>query len=157
EPTTYCNLKCPVCPVETTFKQDPHLQETRGRQILPLETMLDVVSQLPDLEVIHYYDYGEPFIHRDTVTFLREVKGTRPGVYIGTNTNGTVITPAQIQAIATDALIDMISFSIDGATPESYRKYRVGGSFSKAFGKMKALADACRTAGTWRKYATEPA
>ena len=29
--------------------------------MLPLKTMLDVVAQLPDLEVIDYYDYGEPF------------------------------------------------------------------------------------------------
>jgi len=43
-------------------------------------------------------------------------------------------------------------FSIDGATAESYRKYRIGGSFSKAFGKMEALADACRAAGTHCKY-----
>jgi hypothetical protein len=157
ESTTYCNLKCPVCPVETSFKQDPHLRKTRGHQMLPLKTMLDVVAQLSDLEIIDYYDYGEPFLHKDTITFLREVKLARPRVYIETSTNGTVMTPAQIQAIATEALMDRLVFSIDGATPESYRKYRVGGSFSKAFGKMKALADACRAAGTWRKYATEPA
>jgi hypothetical protein len=69
-----------------------------------------------------------------------------------TNTNGTVMTPAQIQAIAAEGLLDRVVFSIDGATPESYRKYRVGGSFTKAFGKMKALADACRAAGTWQQY-----
>jgi organic radical activating enzyme len=157
ESTTYCNLKCPACAVETSFKQDPHLRKTRGRQMLPLKTMLDVVAQLPDLEIIDYYDYGEPFLHRDTIAFLREVRRTRPGVYIATSTNGTVMTPAQIQAIATEALMDRLVFSIDGATQESYRKYRVGGRFSKAFGKMKALADACRAAGTWRKYVTEPA
>jgi hypothetical protein len=70
-----------------------------------------------------------------------------------TNTSGTVITPAQIHAIATESLMDRVVFSIDGATAESYRKYRIGGTFSKAFGKMKALVDACRAAGT---YATTP-
>ena len=114
--------------------------------------MLDVVAQLPDLETILYFNFGEPFLHKDTITFLREVRRTRPGVQIMTNTIGLVMTPAQIQAIATEALMDKVVFSIDGATAESYRKYRVGGTFSKAFGKMKALADACRAAGTWRKY-----
>jgi MoaA/NifB/PqqE/SkfB family radical SAM enzyme len=156
EPVTYCNLKCPVCPVETGFKQIPELRETRSHKLLPLETMLDVVAQLPDLELIEYFDYGEPFIHRDTISFLREVRRTRPGVQIVTSTNGTVLTPAQIQAIANEALMDRIVFSIDGATEESYRKYRVGGSFSKAYGKMKALVDASRAAGTWRKYVTGP-
>jgi hypothetical protein len=110
--------------------------------------MLDVVAQLPDLELIEYFDYGEPFIHRDTVAFLREVRRMR----IVTNTNGTVMTPEQIQAIAAESLLDRVVFSIDGATADSYRKYRVGGTFSKAFGKMKALADACRAAGTHSKY-----
>ena len=156
EPVTYCNLQCPVCPVETGFKQIPALRETRGHKLLPLETMLDVVAQLPDLEIIEYFDYGEPFIHKDTIAFLREVRRTRPGVQIVTSTNGTVMTPAQIRAIATEALMDKVIFSIDGASEESFRKYRVGGSFSKAFGKMKSLVDACREAGTWRKYVTGP-
>jgi len=152
EPVTYCNLQCPVCPVETGFKQVPELRETRGQKLLPLNVMLDVVAQLPDLELIEYFDYGEPFIHRDTVAFLREVRRMRPGCRIVTNTNGMVMTPEQIRAIATESLLDRVVFSIDGATAESYRKYRIGGSFSKAFGKMKALADACRAAGTHCKY-----
>jgi Radical SAM superfamily/Iron-sulfur cluster-binding domain len=152
EPVTYCNLQCPVCPVETGFKQVPELRETRAQKQLPLNVMLDVVSQLPDLELIEYFDYGEPFIHRDTVTFLREVRRMRPACRIVTNTNGTVMTPEQIRAIANESLLDRVVFSIDGATTESYRQYRIGGSFSKAFGKMKALADACRIAGTRCKY-----
>jgi MoaA/NifB/PqqE/SkfB family radical SAM enzyme len=156
EPVTYCNLQCPVCPVETGFKQVPELRETRGQKLLPLNVMLDVVAQLPDLELIEYFDYGEPFIHRDTVAFLREVRRMRPGCRIVTNTNGTVMTPEQIRAIAAESLLDRVVFSIDGATAESYRKYRIGGSFSKAFGKMKALADACRAAGTHCKYVPGP-
>jgi sulfatase maturation enzyme AslB (radical SAM superfamily) len=156
EPATYCNLACPVCPVEASFKHDPILRETRGSKLLPLEAMLDVVAQLPDLELIEYYGYGEPFLNKDSIRFLREVRRTRPNVVIVTNTNGTVLTPGQIQAIATESLLHRVVFSIDGATAESYRKYRVGGTFSKAFGKMNALIEACRVAGTWKKYVTSP-
>ena len=155
EPISYCNLRCPVCPVETGFKQVPHLIETRAQKILPLETMLDIVAQLPDLEEIEYFGYGEPLIHKDTLAFLREIRRSRPDVKIITNTNGTVLTPALIKAIATEGLFDRVVFSIDGATPESYKKYRIGGSFEKAYGKMKALIDACREAGTWRQYVTD--
>src|SRR5262249_59097652 len=66
-----------------------------------------------------------------------------------------VMTPAQIHAIATESLMDRVVFSIDGATPESYCKYRVGGSFPKTLGKMRALVDACRAAGTWRKHVSD--
>ena len=153
EPGTYCNLECPVCPVEVGFKQDKHLRETRAQKFLPVETMIDVVDQLPDLEMIEYFDYGEPFMHKDTARFLRAVRKMRPNVKIVTSTNGTVMTPALIKAIAREGLMDRVVFSIDGATPESYKKYRIGGSFDKAFGKMKALVEECRAAGTWRQYA----
>jgi hypothetical protein len=153
EPGTYCNLECPVCPGEVGFKQDERLRETRAQRFLPVETMIDVVDQLPDLELIEYFDYGEPFLHKDTARFLRAVRKMRPSVKIVTNTNGTVMTPSLIKAIATEGLIDRVVFSIDGATSESYKKYRIGGSFEKAYGKMKALVEQCRAAGTWRQYA----
>ena len=141
-----------MCPVEVGFKQDQRLRETRAQRFLPVETMIDVVEQLPDLELIEYFDYGEPFMHKDTARFLRAVRKMRPKVIIATSTNGTVMTPALIKAIATEGLMDRVVFSIDGATPESYKKYRIGGSFDKAYGKMKALIEQCRAAGTWRQY-----
>jgi hypothetical protein len=153
EPGTYCNLECPVCPVEVGFKQDQRLRETRAQRFLPVETMIDVVEQLPNLELIEYFDYGEPFLHKDTARFLRAVRQMRPKCIIATSTNGTVMTPALIKAIATEGLMDRVVFSIDGATDESYKKYRIGGSFDKAYGKMKALIEQCRAAGTWRQYA----
>ena len=156
EPVTYCNLECPACPVELQFKQNSFLKKTRGHKLLPLQTMLDVVAQLPDLEWILYFNFGEPFLHKDTVPFLREVRRTRPSIRIATNTNGLVLTPAQIKAIAEEALMDRIIFSIDGADPASYRKYRVGGDLSKALNKMSTLVSACRAAGTWRQYGIEP-
>jgi MoaA/NifB/PqqE/SkfB family radical SAM enzyme len=119
------------------FKQNPFLRDTRGHKLLPLATMLDVVEQLPDLEWILYFNFGEPFLHKDTVPFLREVKRKRPTVQIVTNTNGLVMTPAQIKAIADESLMDRVIFSIDGASPMSYRKYRVGGDLSKALNKMR--------------------
>ena len=155
EATSHCNLKCPACFVETTFKDDPRLREVRGKKILPYKTMIDIINQLPDLETIHYYNYGEPFINKDTIPFLSEVKKSRPKIHVSVSTNGTVLTPTQIAAIAEDSLINDLTFSIDGATQESYARYRVGGSFNKAFAKMKELANACRNARTWSKYSTQ--
>lgn len=148
EPVTHCNLHCPVCPVETHFVHDPEVRARRAKKVLPLEAMIDVVEQLPDLETLLYYNFGEPLLHKDTVPFLRAVRRLRPNCWLATNTNGIPLTQAAIDAIATEALFDRIVFSIDGATPESYRKYRVGGDWNKAMAKMVALVEACRKAGT---------
>jgi pyruvate-formate lyase-activating enzyme len=148
EPTTYCNIRCPACPVAKEFVLVPALRQGRAHKFLPLDVMIDVVEQLPDLQTLLFYNFGEPFLHKEAIPFLREVRRRRPAVYIATNTNGLVLTPAQIEALATEALLDKIVFSIDGAYPSSYRKYRVGGDLAMALRKLGALVSACRSART---------
>jgi MoaA/NifB/PqqE/SkfB family radical SAM enzyme len=57
EPVSHCNLRCPSCPVTTHFP-DPDLEERRD-QILPLAVMLDLIDQLPHLETLLFYNFGE--------------------------------------------------------------------------------------------------
>jgi hypothetical protein len=109
--------------------------------------MVDVIDQLPHLELMLYYNMGEPFLHKDTVPFLREARKRLPHLVIATNTNGLVLTPAQIHALGTEALMNKIVFSIDGAHPESYARYRVGGDLPRVLRKLTALVETTRAAG----------
>jgi pyruvate-formate lyase-activating enzyme len=146
EPTSYCNLKCPACPV-TNFHTDPGFRDDRAN-ILPLEVMLSVVDQLPALEYILFYDYGEPFLHKDAIPFLQTVRRQRPDILITTSTNGLALNAKKIEALAAGPLIDLIVFSIDGAWQESYARYRVNGNLQRALANMEALVRACERAGT---------
>lgn len=146
EPISRCNLSCPECPV-THFGHDPAYLPDRAT-ILPLETMLDIVDQLPDLEKILFYNFGEPFLHAGAIGFLRAVRARRPGIVLHTSTNGLALTRDRIESIAAEALLDRVVFSIDGARQESYGRYRIGGRFERAFASLEALADACRRHGT---------
>ena len=146
EPISRCNLECPECPV-THFEEDPTYRPDRVA-LLPLATMLAVVDQLPDLEKILFYNFGEPFLHPQAIDFLRAVRARRPQVVLHTSTNGLALGRDKIEAIAAEALLDRIVFSIDGAREESYRRYRVGGSFARALANLEALAAACRRLGT---------
>jgi pyruvate-formate lyase-activating enzyme len=149
EPISFCNLKCPACPV-THFRTDPGHRDDRA-SILPLEVMLDVVEQLPDLEKILFYNFGEPFLHKQALSFLRQVRRRRPDVMIHTSTNGLVMTDDMIEAIASEKLVNRIVFSIDGAREQGYRRYRVNGSLAGALSKIATLAAACKRLRT-RKY-----
>jgi pyruvate-formate lyase-activating enzyme len=146
EPTSYCNLKCPSCPV-THFHTDPGFRDDRAN-ILPLDVMLSVVEQLPDLELILFYDYGESFLHKDAIPFLQTVRRQRPDILLRTSTNGLALNPKKIEALAAEPLIDLIVFSIDGAWEESYRRYRVNGNLQRALANMEALVRACERAST---------
>lgn len=148
EPISLCNLRCPECPTTNMEVDGSYRSSRRGR--LSLETMLDVVDQLPDLEKLLFYNFGETFLHREAIPFLREVRRRRPDVVIHASTNGIPLSAAAIDDIASGALVDRLLFSIDGARPASYARYRVGGELAAALGALEAAAGAVRRAGTER-------
>lgn len=146
EPISHCNLTCPACPV-TQFGVDPAYHPNRAAT-LPLDVMLDVVDQLPDLRKILFYNFGEPFLHPQAIDFLRAVRRRRPDVELHTSTNGLALTETKIRAIAEERLLDRIVFSIDGSSQETYAQYRVGGRFERALEALESMARACEAAGS---------
>ena len=145
EPVSACNLRCPGCPA-TVMGHDPSYARNR-RAVLPLAVMEDVVAQLPALEKLLFFNFGEPFLHPEAVPFLRSVRRTRPDVLIHTSTNGLAFRPGVVDAIAGEALLDRIVFSVDGAREETYAQYRAGGQLGRALAGLDAFAGAVRRAG----------
>ncbi|MHA2344941.1 MAG: radical SAM protein [Candidatus Hodarchaeales archaeon] len=137
EPTSLCNLNCPGCPV-SNFNKDKNYRSDR-KATLAFSDMLNVVCQLPKLKHILYYNFGEPFLHPDSIAFFKAVKKNIPFVEIYTSTNGIPLTPNDITAIVEENLLQNIVFSIDGSCQDSYRLYRRGGSFKKAFSNMQFM------------------
>jgi hypothetical protein len=74
------------------------------------------------------------------------IKSRFPHVYLYTSTNGLAFTEEQARRLARSG-IDELTFSIDGATPESYARYRRRGDFDKAIRNLRALVDEKRSAG----------
>ncbi|KAB2957810.1 MAG: radical SAM protein, partial [Thermoanaerobaculia bacterium] len=146
EPISRCNLSCPECPV-SHFEADDSYRPDRAA-MLPLAVMLDVLDQLPELEKILFFNYGEPFLHPHAIEFLRQVRTRRPGVKVDVSTNGLAFTPAKLEAIAAEALVDQLVFSIDGAREETYARYRVGGRLGRALEALAGAVAACRRHGT---------
>ena len=149
EPTSYCNLKCLGCPV-INFKIDAAYRKNR-QDILPLKMMIDIMNQLPDLEKILFYNFGEPFLHKDAIPFLREVRKRRSDVLIHTNTNGLSLNQERIEIIAGESLVDQMLFSIDGSSQNCYSRYRIGGDFSQAFQNLRAFTQSAIESGNRNK------
>jgi len=149
EPISSCNLNCPECPVSHFFSNNDY--RTNRQAVLPLELMLEVVDQLPDLEKILFYNFGESFLHKDAISFLREVRNKRPDVLIHTNTNGTVLDETQIRAVAGEGLVDQMLFSIDGPDQETYKIYRRRGDFSRVLHNLEYFTQAAVKSGRREK------
>jgi len=145
EPLSHCNLRCPGCPT-TLFSVDPAYRPGRAA-VLSLAAMQNVVDQLPALEKLLFFNFGEPFLHPQALPFLRHVRRTRPDVVIHTSTNGIPLDASKVATLASEHLVDRIVFSIDGARGQSYRAYRRHGDLGKALGALEALVAARERAG----------
>ncbi len=147
ETTNHCNLNCPYCMVgmqnELVKKNGnaAHDLMTRSQGIMSKDTFDNVLKNLKDFKIkkVFLHFQGEPFLNKNTPLFAKILKDS--GFEVGVFTNGLAFNDKNIREIA-DANLDLIRFSIDGASKESYEKNRVGGNFNKVIENLKKVAEA---------------
>jgi hypothetical protein len=137
ECTAACNISCnqACCAPETGITR------TRQAGMLDFDLFRRVVDEVgPTLVRIDFFNYGEAFLHKRAVEMCEYIKSRFPHIYLYTSTNGLALTEAQARRLVHSG-IDEVTFSIDGATPESYVQYRQRGKFDVAMATLKAMAD----------------
>lgn len=137
EPTNVCNLKCPLCP-----SGNGTLKRERGFMDFDLyRRIIDDVRGRTHMLLL--WNQGESFIHKQFLDMVRYASDA--GIYTFVSSNGHFFTdPEAVIASGLDSLI----ISLDGATPETYREYRVGGKFDTVIEGAKALVEAKRRTGS---------
>lgn len=131
ETTTRCNLSCVMC-----------MKQSRGSDLregdLSPVTFASLEPALPDLEALVLNGIGEPLLNPRLEQFIRRGKRLMPAEgWIGFQSNGLLMTALRAISLV-DAGLDRICFSLDGASPGTFRTLRTGGEFT-SFGR--ALAD----------------
>ena len=143
ECTAACNISC----TEACCAPETGITRTRQAGMLDFDLFKQVVDEAgSSLVRIDFFNYGEAFLHKRAVEMCEYIKATFPGIYLYTSTNGLALTEAQARRLVHSG-IDEVTFSIDGATPESYVKYRQRGRFDLAIATLGAMADEKRKAG----------
>jgi len=74
------------------------------------------------------------------------IKAKFPHIYLYTTTNGLEFTKNRSRRLVNSG-IDEVTFSIDGATPDTYIQYRQRGDFNKAITNLTAAVDEKRRNG----------
>ncbi len=145
ESVAACNLKCPGCDREA-------IEGNRdGRLVLDWDSYCKIIDGLsPTLEYMEFHLGGENFMHKQWGRMLRYAKEHNPGVFILTSTNGHYFRTEKERQELLDCGIDGVIFSIDGATPTSYAKYRVGGDFDHVIESLRAILRMRRAQGRTR-------
>ncbi len=112
----------------------------RSHRFLSTSQFCAVVNDAgPFLERIQFYNYGEAFIHRSTVPMIRFVKEKFPHIRIDSSTNGHFFFDEKRRQEIVDSGIDRLIFSVDGATQQSYSRYRKGGKLQRVLDAMGGI------------------
>jgi hypothetical protein len=143
ECTAACNISC----AQACCAPETGITRTRQAGMLDFELFKRVVDEAgPSLGRIDFFNYGEAFLHKRAIEMCEYIKSRFPHVYLYSSTNGLAFTEDSVRRLVHSG-IDEVTFSIDGATPESYAIYRQRGDFVKALRNLGAAADEKRRAG----------
>ena len=143
ECTAACNISC----TEACCAPETGITKTRQAGMLDFDLFTRVVDEAgPSLVRIDFFNYGEAFLHKRAIEMCEYIKTKFPHIYLYTSTNGLMFNDASARRLARSG-IDEVTFSIDGATPESYLKYRQRGNFDLAISNLRSMADEKTKAG----------
>ena len=144
ECTAACNISC----AQACCAPETGITRTRQAGMLDFEVFRRVIDEAgPSLVRVDFFNYGETFLHKRAIEMCEYIKARFPHIYLYTSTNGLAFKDhAQVERLVHSG-IDEVTFSIDGATSESYAKYRQRGDFQKALANLAAATAVKRSGG----------
>ncbi|MGH7319687.1 MAG: radical SAM/SPASM domain-containing protein [Candidatus Rokuibacteriota bacterium] len=130
EPTTVCNLKCPLCPVPS------HLH--RPASHMPMHTYRDVIDDLAGYaESIDLWNFGEPFLNPEIFNMIKYAEDR--GIRVRVSTNSTRLGEEDVAEVFRSELSSII-VCLDGASKETHERYRIGSEYEKVVEGISRLA-----------------
>ncbi len=140
EPTSLCNLSCPLCPSGTKS-----LKRKGGNISNKLyDNILDNIGEYTVYLMLYFQ--GEPFLHKGIFDLIKKARSKK--IYTLTSTNGHFIgSRGEAEKIISSGL-DALVVSLDGFTQEVYEKYRTGGNLEKVINGLKILRDTKKEKGS---------
>ena len=137
EPASVCQLRCPECPVGSG---NPEFRNSGFPRLMSREVWQRTLSEVrKSAWGIQFFFQGEPLLHPDLPTMIREAHDA--GLYIIVSTNAQALTFKMADALVRAGL-NRIIVSMDGLTEESYNAYRVGGNLEKTKAALRYLREA---------------
>jgi MoaA/NifB/PqqE/SkfB family radical SAM enzyme len=135
EPTSYCNLKCIMCPHHVIVKKPNHMSLQNFKRVI------DIIHPLK----LTLSGIGEPLMNPDFLEMVHYV--VSKGITVNTTTNGTIFQKDIMnEAILTSGL-SLISVSVDAATAQTYYLIRQQDWHEKVIEGIKRVSEMKRRLG----------
>ncbi|MBI3399370.1 MAG: SPASM domain-containing protein [Deltaproteobacteria bacterium] len=131
--TNICQLKCPLCATGAGLS-------AKKKGYMQFETFRKIIDELgPYALHIYLHNWGESLFHKEIIRFIQYAKTYKVAISVSTNLSFP-LTREEADAFITSGLDTMV-LSIDGASKETYMRYRVGGNFDLALHNAKLLVE----------------
>lgn len=128
EPTCRCNLRCPVC---FTGRND-----TPPTADMPLSLFKKIIDEIAGkCREIGLYNFGESFLHKDIFAMIEYAKANGLYIYVSSNLN---LPKFYMERMVLSGL-DELTVSVDAASEESYKKFRVGGDYNLLIDNIREI------------------
>ena len=131
DPINVCNLRCPLCPTGL-------LQQGRKGQQMQWEDFTALIDQMaPWAYKVNLFNWGESLLHEHIFDMIEYVRSKNLGTTLSTNLS-LKLEPERLDRLVTSGL-EFVCLSIDGATQETYEKYRRKGDLSLVLENIRRL------------------
>ncbi|MBI2099168.1 radical SAM protein [Candidatus Uhrbacteria bacterium] len=128
EATNICNHKCPMCPWHTIMK--------RKLEHMDFERFSQILSKIEKhAKAISFYLMGEPFLNKDIFKMIKACAERGIKTHISSN---TMLVGHYVDDILNSGLTSL-QMVLDGFSPETHEKYRVGGKFNVVIENIKKI------------------
>jgi len=130
DPCNICNLHCPLCP--TGQGRDERL---KGK--MSFENFKKIIDELGAyLYEVDLHNWGEPLLNKEIYDMILYSHVHNIKVSLSTNLN--FFDEVRCERLV-KCNLDHLIVSLDGASQETYEKYRVGGNFDKVIDGIKMV------------------
>ena len=146
ETVTKCNAKCPFCP-QNEIVRDPARMPTETWRKIVADTRGWGITYRPFLT-------NEPFVDNRMPEIVRYIKDNDPTARVEFNTNGELMTE-KLSVELLEAGVDIMRFSIDGFSRETYEPSRIGIDFTKVMERTRRFLELWDEGGYRDKVFTE--
>jgi Radical SAM superfamily len=133
EASSACQLRCPACPTTSGA-----IAAAIGTGHLRFANFKTLIEDNPGIERIELSNYGEIFLNPELLQILELAHRRGVALTADNGVNLNTVRPELLEGLVKYGF-RRLSCSIDGATPETYSKYRVGGDFHAVLENVRKI------------------
>jgi MoaA/NifB/PqqE/SkfB family radical SAM enzyme len=133
EAASFCQLRCPSCPTATGA-----IDAAIGRGFLRFDDFRKLVDGNPSVRRIELSNYGEVFLNPELLEILEYAHRTGVTITIDNGANLNDVHDVVLEGLV-KYQVSLLRCSIDGASAETYRRYRVRGDFDTVIANIERI------------------